>query len=78
LPIQTPALVEAGLALAAQSRHAELADAAALALPSPWTDAARALADRRYEQAAAVLDSIPSIPFRDAVGELIRGPTGET
>jgi class 3 adenylate cyclase len=78
LPIQTLALVEAGLALAAQSRHAELADAAALALPSPWTDAARALADRRYEQAAAVLDSIPSIPFRDAARELIRGPTGET
>jgi tetratricopeptide (TPR) repeat protein len=77
-PIPTVALFETGLVLAADRRHAELADAAALALPSPWTDAARALADHRYEQAAAILDSIPSIPFRDAVGELIRGSTGET
>ena len=71
LPISSAALVEAGLVLAADGRHDELADAAALALPSPWADAARALADRHYEPAAAILDSIPSIPFRDAISELI-------
>ena len=68
----TVALVEAGLVLVAQGRHAELAAASALALASPWADAARALADQRYEQAAAILDTIPSIPLRDAVDELIR------
>ena len=78
VPYLSVALVEAALVLVEDGRHAELADAAALALPSPWADAACALADRRYDQAAAVLDTIPSIPFRDAVSELIPAPTGET
>ena len=72
VPAFTVTVVEAGLVLAAQGRHAELAAASALALPSPWADAARALSDSRYDEAAAILDGIPSIPLRDAVGELIR------
>ena len=77
VPIFSVALLEAALVLVEDGRHAELADAVALAPPSPWAGAARALADRRYDQAAAVLDTIPSIPFRDAVRELIPA-TGET
>jgi class 3 adenylate cyclase/tetratricopeptide (TPR) repeat protein len=70
--LQVPALLETGLVLAADERHAELADAAALIpLPSPWADAARALADRRYPEAAAMLERIPSIPLLEAVLELI-------
>jgi tetratricopeptide (TPR) repeat protein len=66
-------LVETGLVLAADRRHADLAGAIALlTTPSPWADAARALADRREQEAAAILDSIPSIPLRDAAHELIR------
>jgi len=72
LPSLTAALVVTGLVLVWDDRHAELADAAALALPSPWADAARALGDRRYEQAAAILDGIPSIPLRDGARELTR------
>ncbi len=60
-------LVEAGLVMAALDRHQELAAAAdVLRAPNPWTAAARALAERRYADAAAILDSIPSIPLRDA------------
>ena len=67
---QTVALVETGVVLAADQRHPELAGAAALlTTPNPWADAARALAEGRYEEAAAILDSIPSIPLRDAVRE---------
>jgi tetratricopeptide (TPR) repeat protein len=62
-----PALVDAGLVLAAYDRHDELAAATKLLRGStPWIDAARALAERRYSDAAAILDSIPSIPLRDA------------
>jgi class 3 adenylate cyclase/tetratricopeptide (TPR) repeat protein len=61
-------LVEAGLVLAAYDRHRELAAATDLMqVATPWTDAARALAERRYTDAAAILDSIPSVPLRDAV-----------
>lgn len=67
------ALVEAGLVLVAEGRHPELANASARALPSPWADAARALADRRYDDAAAILDGIPSIPLGDAARELSGG-----
>jgi len=66
------ALVEAGLVLVAEGRHAELANASTVALPSPWADAVRALADRRYDDAAAILDSIPSVPLRDAASKLVR------
>ena len=60
-------LVEAGLVLVAYDRHQELAAAAdLLRTATPWTDAAHALAERRYTDAAAILDSIPSIPLRDA------------
>ena len=70
---QTVALVETGVVLAADQRHPELATALALlTTPSPWADAARALAEGRYEEAAAILDSIPSFPLRDATYELIR------
>jgi class 3 adenylate cyclase len=62
-----PSLVEAGVVMAALDRHQELAAAADLVpIATPWTDAARALAERRYADAAAILDSIPSIPLRDA------------
>jgi len=64
-------LVEAGLALVVLDRHEELAAAVDLLHTStPWTDAARALAERRYTDAAAILDSIPSIPLRDAARAL--------
>src|SRR5207237_9816973 len=70
---QTIALLETGVVLAADQRHPELASALALlTTPSPWADAARALGDGRYEEAAPILDSIPSIPLRDATHELIR------
>jgi hypothetical protein len=59
-------LVEAGFVLVAYDRHEELAAAAdLLRTATPWTDAAHALAERRYTDAAAILDSIPSIPLRD-------------
>ena len=62
-----PSLVEAGVALVACDRHQELGDAVDLQRAStPWANASRALAQRRYTDAAAILDSIPSIPFRDA------------
>jgi class 3 adenylate cyclase/tetratricopeptide (TPR) repeat protein len=65
-------LIEAGLVLAAFDRHDELAAAAdLLRIPTPWTDAAYALAERRYRDAAAILDMIPSIPLRDAAVRLI-------
>ena len=60
-------LVEAGLVLVAHNRHGELAAAVdLLRIATPWTDAARALAERRYAEAAAILDTIPSVPLRDA------------
>jgi class 3 adenylate cyclase/tetratricopeptide (TPR) repeat protein len=60
-------LVEAGLALVARGRHQELAAAAdLLRVPTPWGQAAHALAEHRYADAAAILGSIPSIPLRDA------------
>jgi class 3 adenylate cyclase/tetratricopeptide (TPR) repeat protein len=63
----SPSLVEAGLVLAALDRHDELRAATDLLRTStPWTDAAYALAERRYTDAAAILDAIPSIPLRDA------------
>jgi class 3 adenylate cyclase len=66
-----PSLVEAGLAFAARDRHRELAAATdLLRTRTPWTDAAHALAERRYADAAAILDSIPSIPLRDAARAL--------
>ncbi|MGB2954295.1 MAG: AAA family ATPase [Gaiellaceae bacterium] len=66
-------LVETGLVLAADGRNAELAGATALiTLTSPWADAAHAIAGQRYEEAASILDSIPSIPLRDAAHELMR------
>ena len=59
--------------LAALDRHQQLAAAAdVLPTPNPWTAAARALAARRYTDAAAILDSIPSIPLRDAALALSR------
>ena len=52
---------------AAFGRHKELAAAIALLRTStPWVEAATALADSRYDDAATILGSIPSIPFRDA------------
>jgi hypothetical protein len=66
-------LVEAGLVLVVYDRYAELAAAVDLLHTStPWSDAARALAERRYTDAAAILDSIPSIPLRDAALALTR------
>jgi class 3 adenylate cyclase/tetratricopeptide (TPR) repeat protein len=66
-------LVEIGLVLAGDQRHADLARAVALQnTPSPWAEAVRALAEGQYEEAAAILDGIPSIPLRDAARELIR------
>ncbi|MDQ1534251.1 MAG: hypothetical protein QOF28_2012 [Actinomycetota bacterium] len=67
-------LVEAGLALVVLDRHEELAAAVDLLHTStPWADAAHALAERRYSDAAAILDSIPSIPLRDAARALTAG-----
>ena len=66
-----PSLVEAGLVLVACDRHRELSAAADLVrIANPWTDAARALAECRYTDAAAILDTIPSIPLRDAAVRL--------
>jgi tetratricopeptide (TPR) repeat protein len=66
-------LVEVGLVLAADGRHVDLAAAATLVTtPSPWADATRRLANGSYEEAAAVLDAIPSIPLGDAARELSR------
>jgi ATP/maltotriose-dependent transcriptional regulator MalT len=63
----SPSVVEAGLALVVCNRHDDLAAAAGLRRSSiPWISAANALAERRYADAAAILDSIPSIPLRDA------------
>jgi tetratricopeptide (TPR) repeat protein len=60
-------LGEAGRVLVVSARHAELVAAVDLIRgTSPWTDAARALGERRHTDAAAKLDSIPSIPLRDA------------
>jgi hypothetical protein len=60
-------LVEVGLALVAYQRHDDLAAATDLLRTStPWTDAAHALAERRYADAAAILETMPSIPLRDA------------
>jgi hypothetical protein len=68
-------LVEAGLALVALDRHEELAAAVdRLRTETPWADAARALAERHYAGAATILDSIPSIPLRDAAARLGRAP----
>ena len=65
-------LVELALVLAGDQRHADLARAAALVTtPSPWADATRSLAIANYEEAARVLDGIPSIPLRDAARELL-------
>jgi hypothetical protein len=64
-------LVEVGLVLVACERHDDLAVAAnLLRTPTPWTAAAHALAERRYTDAAAILDSLPSIPLRDAARAL--------
>jgi hypothetical protein len=67
VPSRSPSLVEAGLVLVVYDRHAELGAAVDL-MPgtSPWTEAAYALSERRYTDAAAILDAIPSIPLRDA------------
>jgi hypothetical protein len=63
----SPSLVEAGLVLVVSERHEDLAAAADLMrISTPWTDAAHALAERRYTDAAAILDTIPSIPLRDS------------
>jgi ATP/maltotriose-dependent transcriptional regulator MalT len=67
-------LVEVGLVLVACERHDDLAVAAdLLRTPTPWTAAAHALAERRYTDAAAILDSLPSIPLRDAARALAGG-----
>jgi class 3 adenylate cyclase/tetratricopeptide (TPR) repeat protein len=64
-------LVEIGFVLAAAGRHNHLAQAVALLRTStPWVEAARALSDSRYDDAARILDSIPSIPLRDAARAL--------
>ena len=61
----SPSLVEAGLVLVVYDRHAELAAAVdLLRITTPWTDAAHALAERRYADAAAILDSHPQHPPR--------------
>jgi class 3 adenylate cyclase len=66
-----PSLVEAGLVLVSFDRHDELAAAARLLrIRNPWADAALALADHRYDNAAEILDSIPSVPLRDAARRL--------
>jgi len=73
MDLRAAELVEVGLVLAADQRHPELAGAAELLTThSSWADAARALAGRRYEEAATILESIPSIPLRDAALELSR------
>jgi hypothetical protein len=65
--------VEAGLVMAALDRHQELTAAAdVLRTPTVWTDAARALGEHRYADAAAILDSVPSVPLRDAALALSR------
>jgi hypothetical protein len=67
-------LVEIGLVLAAIGRHDDLARAVALLRTStPWVDAARALGNAGYDDAARILDSIPSIPLRDAARVLVAG-----
>jgi len=64
-------LVEVGLVLAAFDRHDDLAAAVALLRTStPWVEAARALAAADYGDAQRILDSIPSIPLRDAAHAL--------
>jgi class 3 adenylate cyclase/tetratricopeptide (TPR) repeat protein len=70
----SPSLVEAGLVLVAHNRHDEL-KAATLLLPiaASWREAALALADRRFVDAAMILDSIPSIPLRDATLRFAHG-----
>ena len=65
------ALVDAGLVLAAHGRHSDLAAAVdRMKTPTPWREAARALAEQRYDDAAEILDALPSIPLRNAVREL--------
>ncbi len=63
-------VVELALVLAALGRHDDVRTPAAELPPSPWRDAAQALADGRYDEAAAALDTVPSIPLRDNALEL--------
>ena len=69
-------LAEAAPALAALDRHAELARAAEGMIPSGWCDAALAVSEQRYPEAAAILDRLPCIPLRDAVTALAALPGG--
>jgi class 3 adenylate cyclase len=63
-------VVELALVLAVLGRGDEIRAPAAELPPGPWRDAALALADRRYEDAACALDGIPSVPLRDAARQL--------
>ena len=63
-------LLEVGFVLAALDRHAELALAAGYMATGGWADAARALAARRYDEAIAVLEQLPSAPLSAAVRTL--------
>jgi class 3 adenylate cyclase/ATP/maltotriose-dependent transcriptional regulator MalT len=67
-------LVEVGLVLAAFGRHDDLAAAVSLVRTStPWLESARALAHANYDEAARILDSIPSVPLHDAARALSKG-----
>jgi class 3 adenylate cyclase/tetratricopeptide (TPR) repeat protein len=67
-------LVEVGLVLASFDRHDDLGQAVGLLRAStPWIEAARAIAEAAYDDAARILDSIPSIPLRDAARALATG-----
>jgi len=63
--------VEVALVLAGDGRHADI-DRAVLLLnvPSTWAEAIRSFAAGSYDEAAALLDGIPSIPLRDAARAL--------
>ena len=71
MQMQILTLLDASIVLAAAERHNDIAAAVALVTaPSPWADAIRALADRRYADAAAILDASGAIALRDAVNGL--------
>ena len=63
-------VVELALVLAALGRPDDVRAPAAELPPSPWRDAALALADGRHDDAAAALAGVPSIPLRDNALEL--------
>ena len=71
-------VVELALVLAVLERHDDVRAPAAELPPGPWRDAALAVADRRYEDAAAALDAIPSVPLRDNARELAVSLAAET